>query len=211
MDYKTIAAPVRVEYIEKRSRFIASLAPVGSEADATAFIERLKVEFRDARHNTFAYIIKDGAERFSDDGEPQGTAGLPELEVMRRRGVVNTVVVVTRYFGGILLGAPGLVRAYTHAASDALDAAELITMRACDILQLRCGYAFYAQVERLCRSFGGLIRSRAFEETVTLELIFFKQKTAAFADALTQASNGSLAAEVVGEIYLNDKQIDLNS
>jgi uncharacterized YigZ family protein len=209
MDYKTIAAPVRAEYIEKRSRFIASLTPIASEREAAGFIEKIKAECRDARHNTFAYLVKDGAQRYSDDGEPQGTAGLPELEVLRRRGVVNTAIVITRYFGGILLGAPGLVRAYCRAATDALDAAEIIKMRACDILCLRCGYAFYAQAERLCRSHGGVIHNRSFEETVCLELYFYKDRTAAFADALTQASNGGLETENCGEIYLSEKEMEI--
>jgi uncharacterized YigZ family protein len=202
MDYKTTASPARAEYVEKRSRFIASVAPVCSDDEATRFINNAKTEFYDARHNVFAYIIKDGAERFSDDGEPQGTAGMPALEVLRRRGVVNTVVVLTRYFGGILLGAPGLVRAYTHAAAAALDEAGVVTMRHCDILSLRCGYDFYARADALARSFDGFINDRRFEENVSLEIYMPKGKTPGFSDALTEASGGSIAAKTDGETYL---------
>jgi uncharacterized YigZ family protein len=205
MDYKTTASPARAEYVEKRSRFIASVSPVGSEDEASSFINRAKTEFYDARHNVFAYIIKDGSERFSDDGEPQGTAGIPALEVLRRREVVNTAVVVTRYFGGILLGAPGLVRAYTHAAAAALDEAGVITMRHCDILNLTCGYDFYACADGLSRTFGGYIKDRRFEENVSLQIIMPKDKTAGFADALTQASSGGVSAVADGETYLSSQ------
>ena len=205
MDYKTTPSPARAEYVEKRSRFIASVTPAGNEDEAVDFIEKTKTEFYDARHNVFAYVIKGGAERFSDDGEPQGTAGMPTLEVLRRRGVVNTAVVVTRYFGGILLGAPGLVRAYTHAVTAALDAAGVITMRHCDILRLCCGYDFYSRADSLCRTFCGFINERRFEEKVTLELYMPKDKTAGFSAALTEASGGSVSAVTDGETFIKEK------
>lgn len=201
MDYKTAAAPARAEYIEKRSRFIATVTPAASENEAVNFINRVKSEFYDARHNVFAYVIKGGAERFSDDGEPQGTAGLPVLEVLRRREVVNTAVVITRYFGGILLGAPGLVRAYAHCASLALDTCSVVVMRHCDRLRLVCGYDFYARADRLSRAFGGRINDRKFEENVSLEIYMPKDKTAGFSDALTQASGGGISAVFDGETY----------
>lgn len=202
MDYKTTAAPARAEYLEKRSRFIASVTPVASEDNALEFINKVKSEFYDARHNVFAYVIKDGAERFSDDGEPQGTAGIPALEVLRRRGVVNTAVVITRYFGGILLGAPGLVRAYTHSASLALDASSVVVMRHCDRLRVVCGYDFYARADNLSRSFGGRINDRKFEENVKLSIFMPKDKTAGFSDALIQSSGGTVSAVPDGEIFL---------
>lgn len=203
MDYKTVAAPTRAEYVEKRSRFIASVAPVSDEKEAEDFINSVRSEFYDARHNVFAYIIKDGGEKFSDDGEPQGTAGMPALEVLRKRGVVNTAVVVTRYFGGILLGAPGLVRAYTHSAAAALDKAEIVVMKHCDVLSLCCGYDFYARADALVRSFGGVVSGRKFEQDVTLEITMPKDKTGQFTYALTQASSGGISAEVLGETFTN--------
>lgn len=203
MDYKTVAAPTRAEYVEKRSRFIASAAPVSNDEEALKFINSVKTEFYDARHNVFAYIIKDGCEKFSDDGEPQGTAGMPTLEVLRKRGVVNTAIVVTRYFGGILLGAPGLVRAYTHSAAAALDCASIIVMRHCDVLSLSCGYDFYARADALVRSFAGVIKGRKFEQNVTLEIFMPKDKTQEFTYALTQASSGSVSAVAQGETFSN--------
>jgi uncharacterized YigZ family protein len=203
MDYKTTASPARTQYVEKRSRFIASSAPVSSEEDAVDFINKVKTEFYDAKHNVFAYCLKCGAERFSDDGEPQGTAGIPALEVLRRREVVNTVVVVTRYFGGVLLGAPGLVRAYTHAVAATLDEAGVIVMRHCDILKFACGYDFYAHADGISRAFGGYISNRKFQENVTLEIFMPKDKTADFTNALTEASGGSVNAIADGETFLN--------
>lgn len=207
MDYNTVAARASAEYVEKRSRFIASLAPVRTPAEAEAFLAEVRVANYDARHNVFAYVLRGGAERFSDDGEPQGTAGMPALEVLRKRKVEDTAVVVTRYFGGILLGAPGLVRAYTHAAAAALDAAEIVTMRLCDVLSLRCGYDFYARADGLVRTCGGAVRDRQFEDAVTLELLLPKARTEMFAAELTELSGGKLAAEAQGEIFVEGSKL----
>lgn len=206
MDYNTISVSSRVEYVEKRSRFIASSSPINGEGEAVDFIAHIKTEFYDARHNIFAYIIKDGAERFSDDGEPQGCAGMPTLELLRRRGLVNTVVVVTRYFGGILLGAPGLLRAYSHAAGLAIEASGLAVMRHCDIVRFSCGYDFYARAESLVKSFGGQINNRDFAVEVSFEVFFPKDKTSDFIKALTEISAGLLNAVTDGETYLSQNQ-----
>lgn len=206
MDYKTIASPATAEFTEKRSKFIASVSPVSTEAEATEFINKVKQEHYDARHNVFAYVIKDGAERFSDDGEPQGTAGMPSFENIRRRGLVNTAVVVTRYFGGILLGAPGLLRAYNHTAALAFDAAEIIVMRKCDILKLVCPYDFYARAEILVRSSGGTIRKRDFTENVSLEIVLAEGLNENFSKQLTELSGGTLSAEKTDSVYIKEKQ-----
>lgn len=206
MDYKTIASPVRAEFTEKRSKFIASLSPIESETEAADFINKVKSEHYDARHNVFAYVIKDGAERFSDDGEPQGTAGMPTLENIRRRGLVNVAVVVTRYFGGILLGAPRLLRAYNHTAALAFDAAKILVMRRCDILKLVCPYDFYARAEILVRSCSGTIQKRDFTENVTLEIVMPEGLTENFSKQLTELSGGSLAADTIDNIYIKEKQ-----
>jgi uncharacterized YigZ family protein len=206
MDYKTVKAPVRAEFIEKRSKFIASVSPCKTAEEATEFISRIKTEFYDARHNCFAYIIKDGAERFSDDGEPQGTAGMPILEVIRRRELKNVAVVVTRYFGGILLGAPGLVRAYNHTASIGLDSAKTVTMCLCDVLSLSVTYDFYARVELIVRDAGGRINKRDFAEKVNLQIYMPKSKTRNFNNLLREASAAAFEAKEDGEIFLEDFQ-----
>jgi uncharacterized YigZ family protein len=202
MDYNTTSMPSRIEYVEKRSKFIASSAPVNGEDEAVDFIAHIKTEFYDARHNVFAYIIKDGAERFSDDGEPQGSAGMPTLEVLRRRGIVNAVVVITRYFGGILLGAPGLLRAYSHAATLAIEASGLVVMRHCDIVRFSCGYDFYSRAELLVKSFDGKIVNRDFAVEIMFEVEFPKDKTSDFIKALTEISAGLISAVTDGETYL---------
>ncbi len=163
---------------------------------------RVKSEFYDAKHNVFAYIIKDKAERFSDDGEPQGTAGMPVLEVLRRRELINTAVVVTRYFGGILLGAPGLLRAYSHTASLAVEASGIAVMAHCDIVRFSCGYDFYALAEKLSNSFGGHINNRDFGAEVGLEILFPKNKTSDFIRELTEKSSGIIKAVADGETYI---------
>ncbi|MBO5556819.1 MAG: YigZ family protein, partial [Oscillospiraceae bacterium] len=117
------------EFTEKRSRFLGHVRPVESEEEARAFIAKMKKEYYDARHNCWCYRIQAGPERYSDDGEPQGSAGLPMLEVFRREGVSNVVCVVTRYFGGVLLGTGGLLRAYTRSAKDALAEAGRAVVR----------------------------------------------------------------------------------
>lgn len=205
MDYKTIAAGAREEFVEKRSKFIATTLPVTSENEAEDFIGRIKTEFHDARHNVFAYIIKDGAERFSDDGEPQGTGGIPSLEVLRRKELVNAAVVVTRYFGGILLGAPGLLRAYSGAASMAVESSGILIMKHCDVVRFSCGYDFYARADKLARSYDGIIKERNFETDVTLEIIFPKEKTAGFQKALTELSAGKVETEITGDTFIPQK------
>ena len=129
------------EFVEKRSRFISHIWRVESEAEARACIEEMKKKYYDARHNCWCYLLKEGnVVRYSDDGEPQGTAGQPMLNVFQREGVENVVCVVTRYFGGILLGAGGLVRAYTQSAKDALDAAGISVVRRWVAMEVPCTY-----------------------------------------------------------------------
>lgn len=113
-EYVTIYAPAEDEFVERKSRFIGAIAPVQTEEEAQAWIAQVRQQHRDATHNTYAYILRNGIKRYSDDGEPQGTAGVPMLDCIEKEGLVDVAVVVTRYFGGILLGAGGLVRAYSH-------------------------------------------------------------------------------------------------
>lgn len=210
MDYKMAAEWARAEYEEKRSRFIATVSPVSTEEAATEFINSIRSEFYDARHNVFAYIIKDGAVRFSDDGEPQGTGGMPVLEVLKKRGLVNTAVVVTRYFGGVLLGAPGLVRAYTHAAAAAVEKAGEASMKLCEILNVNCGYDFYARAEKYLRTCGGYVKDRKFEETVTISIALPKDKIEQFKNELTELSGGTVKALSRGDIYINERLLNIN-
>jgi len=145
--YDTVISPEMAEFTEKKSRFIGAISPVADESVARAFIDERRNIHREANHNCYAYIIRDGNTlRYSDDGEPSGTAGLPILEVLRREGLWNVAVVVTRYFGGTLLGAGGLVRAYTHGAKIAVDAAKRVTMCPCTLFMLETDYPIYERV-----------------------------------------------------------------
>lgn len=144
--YVTVGAG-RAEFTEKRSRFIGSIAPAGSEEEAREFVRRVSSEFPDATHNVYCYIIRDNNTlRFTDAGEPSGTAGRPALEVLQREGVTDTVLVITRYFGGILLGAGGLVRAYAASAKAALDAGGKFAMCPGVRLRITAGYSDYARI-----------------------------------------------------------------
>ena len=149
----------RTEFTEKRSRFISHVWPVDSEEQARARIEETKKQHYDARHNCWCYQIRGGAVRYSDDGEPQGTAGQPMLNVFQREGVENVCCVVTRYFGGILLGAGGLVRAYAQSAKDALDAAGISVVRRWVAMELPCSYGQFEAMRREVLSFGGAVEN----------------------------------------------------
>ena len=170
------------EFIEKKSRFIGRAWPVETEEEALAKIQEMKKQHYDATHNCWAYIIKDGAVRFSDDGEPGGTAGMPMLQVLQREGLYNVVCVVTRYFGGILLGAGGLVRAYTKGAKIAVDAAGKSMKRGWTVLYVPCPYPFYERVRLEVAAFGGIIRQTDFGAEVELELLFPENQASAFLD-----------------------------
>ena len=167
--YVTIEREASAEFEERRSRFIGYAKPIKSAEEALEFIKQKKKDNADATHNVFAYTLEDGRiAKYSDDGEPQGTAGMPVLDTIRKSGADGVCVVVTRYFGGILLGAGGLVRAYAHVAKLALDAANIITYEKYEIFSLRCGYSEYQKFLPLLASFGAVIDDTVFEADVKL-------------------------------------------
>ena len=189
------------EFIEKKSRFIGRIWPVETEEEALARIQEMKKKHYDATHNCWAYIIRDGAVRFSDDGEPGGTAGMPMLQVLQREGLFNVVCVVTRYFGGILLGAGGLVRAYTKGAKIAVDAAGKSMKRVWTVLYVPCPYSFYERVRLEAEAFGGIVRKADFGAEVELELLFPEAKTQEFLDRLTDMTAGTVESMEIGQEY----------
>ena len=147
MKYITVKSPAESSYIEKRSEFIGHISPAETNEDAINFINHIKENNRKARHNVYAYILRDGnISRYSDDGEPQGTAGIPVLEVLRKNNLTDVCCVVTRYFGGILLGGGGLVRAYSHSTALAIEAAEVLKMYKCSELILSLSYDLYGKI-----------------------------------------------------------------
>ena len=188
-------------FIEKKSRFIGRVWPVESEEEALEKIQQMKKQHYDATHNCWAYIIKDGAVRFSDDGEPGGTAGMPMLQVLQREGLFNIVCVVTRYFGGILLGAGGLVRAYTKGAKNAVDAAGKTMKRVWSILYVPCPYNYYDRVKLEVDAFGGLIRNTDFGSEVELEILMPEAQGQPFLDRLTDMSAGNIEGMITAQEY----------
>ena len=189
------------EFYEKKSHFIGRVWPVETEEEALARIQEMKKQHYDATHNCWAYIIKDGAVRFSDDGEPGGTAGMPMLQVLQREGLYNIVCVVTRYFGGILLGAGGLVRAYTKGAKIAVDAAGKSMKRVWTVLYVPCPYNFYERVKLLVAECEGIIRQTDFGAEVELELLFPEAQVTAFLDKLTDMTAGTVEGMETGQEY----------
>ena len=188
-------------FVEKRSEFIGHVWRVESEEEARAHIEATKKKHYDARHNCWCYIIRGGAVRYSDDGEPQGTAGVPMLEVFQRQGVTNFVCVVTRYFGGILLGAGGLVRAYTKGAKIAVDAAGKSMKRVWTVLYVPCPYTYYERVKLEVAAFGGIIRQCDFGAEVELELLFPEAQAQPFLDRLTDMTAATVEGMETGKEY----------
>ena len=189
------------ELVEKRSRFLGHVWRVSSEEEAREKIEATKKKHYDARHNCWCYIIKDGPTRYSDDGEPQGTAGQPMLNVFQREGVVNVCCVVTRYFGGILLGAGGLVRAYTQSAKDALDAAGISVVRRWVALEVPCTYAQFKQTRREVESFGGVVEQVDYGADVVLSALLPEERAEDFAAHILDASAGTIQVLEAGEQF----------
>ncbi len=189
------------EFYEKKSHFIGRVWPVETEEEALEKIQQMKKQHYDATHNCWAYIIRDGAVRFSDDGEPGGTAGMPMLQVLQREGLQNIVCVVTRYFGGILLGAGGLVRAYTKGAKIAVDAAGKSIKRVWTVVYVPCPYPFFERVRLEVSAFGGIIRQTDFGAEVELELLFPQEKTNEFLERLTDLTSGTVEGMEIGQEY----------
>lgn len=189
------------EYTEKRSRFLGHIRYVETEEEAKAFIAETKKKFYDARHNCWCYIIRGGAERYGDDGEPQGTAGIPMLEVLRREGVTNAVCVVTRYFGGVLLGAGGLLRAYTKSAKDALDAAGISVVRRWVECELPCSYSQAERLKNEIAAAGGVVTDMEYAAAVTIKVLVPEESAEDFGAKMTDLTAGSAQVSVTGESF----------
>ena len=189
------------EFVEKKSRFIGRVWLVETEAEALERIAQMKKQHYDATHNCWAYVIRDGAVRFSDDGEPGGTAGMPMVQVLQREGLYNIVCVVTRYFGGTLLGAGGLVRAYTKGAKIAVDAAGKSMKRVWSVVYLPCPYTFYERVKLEVEAFGGIIRDTQFGAEVELELLLAQAQAQPFLDRIIDMTSGTVEGLITGQEY----------
>ena len=201
-EYFTVKKRDLDEFTEKRSRFIGYISPVTDEKQAVDFINEIKSKHWDAKHNVYAYVLRDGQiRRYSDDGEPQGTAGIPVLDVLLKENLTDCAVVVTRYFGGILLGGGGLVRAYSHAAKLAVDAGGTVTRAECSIVKIRCDYTFYGRLASLIPEQGGIVEDTAFEDAVTVKMRIPQELEPAFEARLVDLSNGTCRGEIIDTVF----------
>ena len=187
------------ELTEKRSRFLGHVRPIESEEEARAFIAEMKKKYYDARHNCWCYLIRGGPERYSDDGEPQGSAGIPMLEVFRREGVTNAVCVVTRYFGGVLLGTGGLLRAYTQSAKDALDAAGRSVVRRWLEAEIPCPYAMLERIRQEAAACGGSVIGMEYGAEVTLRVLLPEEEAETYRARIFDCSAGKIEVRIKGE------------
>ena len=194
-EYITISGESTAEYCDKHSRFIANAYHCESEQQAGEIISSLKTKYWDAKHNVYAYVLKDGTARFSDDGEPHGTAGKPVLDVIKGSGAVDLLVVVTRYFGGILLGTGGLVRAYSTSARDAVQVAERVAMRPCKEYEIVCDYSSHMRLVNLIENSGGSINNTTFTDNVTVEFMLRLEDCAPFEDKLRETFSSKIHAK----------------
>ncbi len=194
MNYTTIKDFAKNSFIEKKSEFIGYISPVKTNDEAVDFINRIKSENRKARHNVYAYILRDNnITRYSDDGEPQGTAGMPVLDVLLKEGLTDVCVVVTRYFGGILLGGGGLVRAYSHACKLTVDAAVKMEMYECFEVTLQFDYSLYGKIGYSLPEFEIKMLNDEFSDNVTLKLLVKADKYNKLKEKLNDITNGKIS------------------
>ena len=201
-DYKTVRQEASGEFVEKRSRFIGYCKPVKTESEAVDFINQKRSEHWNATHNVYAYSLREGnIKRYSDDGEPSGTAGMPVLDVILKNEVYDVCVVVTRYFGGVLLGTGGLVRAYSQGAKTALEAGQVVLMQSCLICSARCSYNQYGKVNSLIAELGAVVDDTVFEGDVLIKFHIQPELLPKLNKQLADATSGEICAEEHGEEY----------
>lgn len=200
--YKTVRTAGEGEYEEKRSRFIGSIIPIKTEQEALDFIAKRRQQTFGARHNVYAYILRENnITRYSDDGEPHSTAGMPTLDVLRRQGLEDCCIVITRYFGGVLLGTGGLVRAYTAAAVAAVEAAGVALMQECLLCRIVCDYSDHRVAERVITDNGGRVETEEFTENVACYFWVTTELFSNLEEKLTETFGGKFAVEVIKTDY----------
>lgn len=206
-DYKTVQNDAEAEMIERKSRFIGYCRPIKTQDEAIDFINEIRTLHRQATHNVYAYVLReDNIMRYSDDGEPAGTAGVPVLEVIKKEGLTDVAVVVTRYFGGVLLGAGGLVRAYGKSAKLGIDAAVRIEKIYCNLYLIRCDYSTYGKLEYAINTGGYILKDCAFENDVCMTVGVRRGQENAFLKTVADISGGGAQiSELPGE-YI-DKEL----
>ena len=204
MFYYTVKNEGISEYIAERSRFIGYVKPVENEQEAIDYIKSIKSKHHDAKHNCFAYVIRGGAKRYSDDGEPSGTAGLPMLDILQKQGIENTVVVVTRYFGGVLLGTGGLVRAYSSATKSALENAVVCKMVNALRYTLNCSYGEYDKIVRFLKDNSCEVVSSEFLQQVQVDFRVKEEFSDGICERIYDFTAGKISARYCSEDYICD-------
>ena len=200
--YITLKEQASFEYEDRKSIFIGEAMPVSSELEALAFIDSAKKRYPDARHHVYAYVLRENSiMRFSDDREPQGTAGMPVLDAIRKNGCTDAVVVVTRYFGGTLLGTGGLVRAYTAAAIGAIEAAEIIRYDIYSEISFSVSYSDYGKIGKLLTDIGFRIDDTVFEADVCISGTLLKENLPEFEEKITEITSGRAKVTVLDEKF----------
>lgn len=203
-EYKTVLNCATAEFEEKKSRFIANVKPVSVEEEAVEFINGLKSEYWNATHNVYAYSINNGTliQRYSDDGEPSGTAGMPVLEVMNRMGIYNAAVVVTRFFGGTLLGASGLIRAYSRSAGLGLDAAEVVTKKLCVNIDIVVEYTLFGKLQNMLITNNNIIKDIKYGQDVELCVLIEAGNEDRLMNAITENTSGRALIDMGDKAYI---------
>lgn len=201
-DYKTVQNESNSEFTEKRSRFIGYCKPVTTEQEAVDFINSKRSEHWNATHNVYAYSLREGnIKRYSDDGEPSGTAGMPVLDVITKNEIYDVCIVVTRYFGGVLLGTGGLVRAYSQGAKVALEAGNVVMMQSCLMCEARCSYNQYGKVSSLIMEIGATIDDTVYEADVLIKFHIKPEYLDKLNKQLADATSGEIQAVSDSEKY----------
>lgn len=203
--YKTVAETGSAEIVEKRSRFLGYCCPVSTEEEAEAILAEKRKAERDASHRVFAYVLRSGQARCSDDGEPAGTAGAPVLHVLEQEGIQDCLIAVTRWFGGTLLGTGGLTRAYSRAAKEALLAAKPVEMKRCLDAELRCGYTAYGWALPQITSGGGTVEDTNFTEEVIIKFYIPENQFNELQNNITEKSAGKLACVKINQCWEKTK------
>lgn len=201
-DYKTVQFEAKGEFVEKRSRFIGYCKPVKTEQEAVEFINSKRTEHWDATRNVYAYSLREGnIKRYSDDGEPSGTAGMPTLDVILKNVIYDVCIVVTRYFGGVLLGTGGLVRAYSQGAKVALEAGNVVLMQSCAVCNTKCSYNQYGKVSSLIMELGAVVEDTVYESDVSIKFHIKPDILPLLNKKLADATSGEVQAISDSEEY----------
>lgn len=196
MAFNTVQGIVEAEIVEKKSRFIAHLSHASTEEEALGFLDLIRKQNTQARHNVYAYILHSGRTRYSDDGEPAQTSGLPTFQVLQHAGIEDAICVTTRYFGGILLGTGGLVRAYTQAAQAALELADIVTVDMCADMHITVDYSCYQTIERFIREHTLKTIGTDFSQNVKVDLRVLHGQEDRISAALTELTNGRVSIDI---------------